>query len=107
MENTKNSRCKSLIIDETKYRTLFNEKFAKRKKWETPDEKKINSFIPGTIVKIYIKKGQKVKGGDAIVILETMKMLNKIKIPVDGTVKKIVVKTGQKITKGQLMVELE
>lgn len=100
-------RCKSLIIDSTRYRTRYNKKFENRKTWKNPDPKKIISFIPGTIVKVFIKEGQKVKEGDNMLVLEAMKMKNRVKFPVEGTVRSIRVKEGEKIPKDYVMIEME
>jgi biotin carboxyl carrier protein len=42
-----------------------------------------------------------------MLMLESMKMLNTIEVPMDGKVCKINIKTGDKIPKGFLMVEFE
>ena len=105
--NNKKNRWKSLIIDGTKYQTRLNAKFVNRKKWESPDPKKILSNIPGTIEKIFIKEGQEVKKGDQILIVEAMKIKNKILIQTGGRVKSIKVTEGERIPKDHLMVELE
>jgi len=96
-----------LVVEGTKYKTFTNDKFKKRIKWEKPNDKKLISFIPGTIVKIYVKNGQKVKEGDKLVLLEAMKMLNQIRISRPGTIKNVAIKIGQKVAKGELMIELE
>jgi biotin carboxyl carrier protein len=103
----KKVRCKSLVIDGTKYRTTYNRKFENRKKWDSPDPRKIVSFIPGTVVKVYVKEGQEVKPGDNMLILEAMKMKNKVVFHREATVKSIRVKEGEKIPKNHVMIELE
>jgi biotin carboxyl carrier protein len=100
-------RYKSLVIDGTKYRTRLNKKFEKRKSWEKPDSRKITSTIPGTIIKVYIEEGQEVKPGDQMLILEAMKMKNKIMFHDGGTVKSLHVREGEKIPKDHLMVVLK
>ncbi len=100
-------RCKSLIVDGTKYRTQLNKKFENRKLWEPHNPKKITSLIPGTIIKIDVKVGQTVSEGEQILILEAMKMKNKILFGMDGTVKSIHVKEGEKIPKDFLMLEMK
>ena len=102
----KKARYKTLIIDGDKYRTRYNTKFEKRKSWESPNAKKIISSIPGTIVKVYTKVGQEVKKGDPILLLEAMKMKNKILFHIDGKVKSIKVKEGEKVPKNHLMLEM-
>jgi pyruvate carboxylase len=102
----KKARCKTLIIDGDKYRTRYNAKFENRKPWKNPNPKRVTSSIPGTIIKIYTRVGEEVKKGDPILILEAMKMKNKIVFPIDGKVKSIKVKEGEKVPKDHLMLEL-
>ena len=99
-------RFSTFLVDGDKYRTLLTDKFKNRKKWEKPDPRKIYSEIPGTVIKIHVEKGQKVKQGDLMMVLEAMKMKNKILFLSDGVVKKIHVKESEKIPKGKLMIEL-
>jgi biotin carboxyl carrier protein len=105
--NDRKTRLKSLVINGTRYRTKLNAKFEKRKQWEAHDPRIILSTIPGTIVKIFIKEGQEVKEGDQMLILEAMKMRNKILFSTGGRIKSIKVSEGEKIPKDYLMVELE
>ena len=108
-EEAQKPRFSSLVIQEqgAKYKTLLTEKYKNRKVWEQPDERKIKSLIPGTVIKVYVEEGQKVKEGDLMMILEAMKMKNKIYFPMDGTVKKIYVSEEEKVPKDHLMIELE
>ena len=101
------SKFKTLNIDGTRYKTNLISKFENRKKYTVPDAKKIISIIPGTVMKVFVKEGQKVKRGDNVMILEAMKMQNRIKSPRPGVIKIIKVKAGEKIAKGILMMELE
>jgi biotin carboxyl carrier protein len=89
------------------YKTFLTEKYKNRKKWEEPNPKKFYSQIPGTVIKIYVNEGQKVKEGELMMVLEAMKMKNKIYFIADGIVKKIYVKENKQIPKGHLMVEVE
>lgn len=66
-------------------------------------ETQVNAPMPGKIVKISAKVGQKVRKGDILMILEAMKMQNEIGSPVDGTVKSITVADGGKVKPGELM----
>jgi biotin carboxyl carrier protein len=106
-KDLKKTRCRTLIIEGTKYRTYLTPKFESREKWTSPDESLITSIIPGTIVTVLVRKGQKVKEGDSLLILESMKMQNKILSPRNAVVKTIKVAAGQTIPKGYVMVELE
>ena len=104
-KENKNSEFKTLTMWERDYKTLFTEKFANRKKYEAPNFKKNLSYIPGTIQEILIKEGQTVKKGDPMFTLESMKMMNNVRVPLDGKVKKIYVSIGEKIPKNHLLVE--
>ncbi|WP_372754519.1 biotin/lipoyl-containing protein [Labilibaculum sp.] len=98
---------KKFNVDGTIYTTELTAKFENRKAWVKPNPKHINSFIPGTVVEIFVKEGQKMKEGETIMILEAMKMKNQIKMPFDGKIVKIHVTEGTKIPNHLLMVEIE
>lgn len=103
----KKIRNRTLVIEGTGYKTLITNKFKNREKWIAPDENKVTSIIPGTVITVLVRKGQQVEEGDSLLILESMKMQNKIACPRDGKVKAIKVAAGQNIPKGHVMVELE
>ncbi len=90
-----------------KYKTRLTRKYKERKRYEVPNPNHIKSVIPGTVLEIKVKKGQKKKEGDVILLLEAMKMINEIHMPFDGKIKNILVKKGQQISKSYLMVEIE
>ena len=97
----------TINIDGEEYETLLTEKYKNREKWEEPNYKKIVSEIPGTVLELFVAEGQKVKAGEVMLILEAMKMKNKIEALSDGVVKKINVEQNQKIPKRYLMIEFE
>jgi biotin carboxyl carrier protein len=103
----KKSEASYLNIDGTFYKTNLNKKFENRSTWNKPDDKKLISFIPGTIKKVFVEKGQPVKKGEKMLILEAMKMQNKILVPRDGVIKKVFVQEGQIVPKGEVMIELK
>lgn len=61
--------------------------------------------MPGLVLDIIVTEGDAVKKGDAIVVLEAMKMENILKAPADVTVKKIAVKKGTAVEKNQVLVQ--
>lgn len=63
--------------------------------------------MPGKVVKLNKKEGDKVSVGETVLILEAMKMENEIKSGAEGTIKAINVKEGQALEAGFLMVEIE
>ncbi|MBW8330503.1 MAG: biotin/lipoyl-binding protein [Prolixibacteraceae bacterium] len=96
-----------IIVHSAKYQTTYNKKYENRKVWAEPNFNHINSYIPGTVIDILVKEGQKVASGQSILILEAMKMLNDIKMPFKGKIVKVYVEIGQKIPKNFLMIEIE
>lgn len=103
----KKIRNRTLVIEGTGYKTLLTSKFKTREKWIAPDENMVTSIIPGTVITVLVRKGQQVEEGDSLLILESMKMQNKIACPRAGKVKTIKVAAGQTIPKGYVMIELE
>ncbi len=99
--------CKTLRIEETDYYTLYTKKFEQRKPYKPDDPKMIKSFIPGTVLKIMVSKGDKLKQGDPILILEAMKMRNLVTAQVSGKIRKINVNEGDTIPKNFLIAELQ
>lgn len=101
------SNFKEFNIDGTIYITEVPDRVANRKKWERPNPNHIKSFIPGTIVEIFVKEGQEVKAGECLMILQAMKMKNKILMPFDGIIEKIHVNEEEKVPNRMVMVELK
>jgi biotin carboxyl carrier protein len=101
------TRFRTLVIEGTRYRTNLTTKFENRGKWVEQNDNKIISIIPGTIVTVLVRKGQKVKEGESLLVLESMKMQNQICAPQNSVVKSIKVAAGQVIPKGYIMIELE
>jgi biotin carboxyl carrier protein len=69
--------------------------------------KKVNDVkapMPGMVLKILVNEGQEVKKGDALLVLEAMKMENILKSPADGTIKKISAQKGIAVEKNQLLI---
>lgn len=67
----------------------------------------ITAPMPGLILEINVKSGQEVKKGDALLVLEAMKMENVILAPNDGKIKSIIIKKGDAVDKKQLLIEME
>jgi biotin carboxyl carrier protein len=96
-----------LNINNRLYQTRLSSKFKNRIKYEPVDPKKIMNFIPGTIIDILVKPGQEVKQGDVLLIIDAMKMQNRLKCHMDGKIKSVRVKKGDRVAKGTLLAELE
>jgi biotin carboxyl carrier protein len=96
-----------LKINDSLYQTRISTKFKNRVKYKPADPKLILSFIPGTILRIYVTEGQNVKKGELLLILDAMKMQNRLKCHRDGKIKSIAVREGDRVSKGILLIELE
>jgi acetyl-CoA/propionyl-CoA carboxylase biotin carboxyl carrier protein len=68
---------------------------------------KIAVPMQGTIVKILVEPGQTVAKGDAVVVLEAMKMENNVAADVDGTVTEVKAEPGQSVVAGEVVVVID
>lgn len=66
----------------------------------------VTSPMPGTILSINVKVGEKVKKGQVLCILEAMKMENEIMAGGDGTVASVAVNQGDSVSTGQVLFAL-
>jgi acetyl-CoA/propionyl-CoA carboxylase biotin carboxyl carrier protein len=67
----------------------------------------VTAPMQGTIVKVLVEVGKAVAVGDAVVVLEAMKMENQLQAEKAGTVKSINVKAGDKVGAGDVLVVIE
>jgi biotin carboxyl carrier protein len=64
---------------------------------------RVESEMPGKVVKISVSVGASVAEGSGVLILEAMKMENEIKSPIEGIVTEISVAEGQTVESGALL----
>ena len=67
----------------------------------------LRSQIPGRVVSINAKVGEKVTKGDVLCVLESMKMQVSIKSHKDGVIKTIKIKQGASVAKNDVLMEIE
>lgn len=67
----------------------------------------VKSPLPGSIMKVLVSVGQKVKKGDVLLTMESMKMENNVMAEADGVVKAIYVETGKNVMQDDKLVDLE
>lgn len=67
----------------------------------------LRSPLPGTVVEIKAKVGDAVKEGDALIVLEAMKMDNNLTAEKDGVVKAILVEEGEAVKENTPLVTFE
>ncbi len=78
-----------------------------RKQDELDDESSISSPMPGKVVKILVKIGDKVKAGDTVIIISAMKMESEYKVKRDREIKDILVKEADTIDGHQPLIIIE
>lgn len=88
------------------FKTTLNRAFLARKPWKPANPNHILSFMPGTVEELKVKKGDKVKAGEILMVFRAMKMKNNILSPVTGKVKSINVSAGDNIPKDTVMIEI-
>ncbi len=74
---------------------------------EVSVQKKLMAPMPGMILEVKVKPGDKVAKGDPLVVIEAMKMENVIKAPGEAVVKSVDVAQGASVEKGDQMLEFE
>jgi propionyl-CoA carboxylase alpha chain len=65
------------------------------------------SPMPGLLVDVPVKPGQKVQAGERVAVIEAMKMENVLFATQDGVVKSVVASKGESLTVDQMIVEFE
>jgi Pyruvate carboxylase len=106
-ESTSAPKSKTLVVQGTKYKTFLTTSYENRKQWVRPNPKEIKSIIPGTVLEIFVKPGQKVKLEEPLMVYNSMKMHNTLKSSMDGTIKNVLVKISERFPKGTILVEYE
>lgn len=64
------------------------------------------SPLPGLILEMFVKEGDTVRAGQDLLVMESMKMENRIHAPHDGVVKKVFVRRGDNVLEGDKLVEV-
>lgn len=67
----------------------------------------IKAPMPGKVLSVVVNEGDEVKKGDAILILEAMKMENVLKAEGDCIIKRVLVNTEESVEKNQILIELD
>jgi pyruvate carboxylase subunit B len=70
------------------------------------DTTDVTSQMPGVVLRVLTQPGDHLSAGDAIVVLEAMKMEVSVTAPCDGVVRSIEVEVGQQVANGQTLATL-
>lgn len=71
----------------------------------SPGSGSFGAPLPGTVIQVSAKPGQKVVKGDELFVIEAMKMNNKIRSPRDGVVGQVYVQAGENVNHGSLLMD--
>lgn len=67
----------------------------------------LSAPMPGKVLAVKVKEGDKVEAGQVLLVLEAMKMENELGSPGEGTVKSVKAQVGQTVNNGDLLIELD
>jgi len=68
---------------------------------------KLTAAMPGKIVRILVQEKEEVTAGQAVLVMEAMKMQNEMKSPKDGRVQKILTSEGSTVNAGDTLAIIE
>jgi len=67
----------------------------------------VTTAMPGRVVKLLVKPGDRVTAGQGLVVVEAMKMENELRAPADAIVREITVAEGATVEAGAILIVLE
>jgi len=70
---------------------------------EAEGRQQIVAPMPGKVVRLLVKAGDRVKAGQGLLVVEAMKMQNEIRSPKGGTVERVLAKEGQPVNGGEVL----
>jgi biotin carboxyl carrier protein len=70
---------------------------------EAEGRQQIVAPMPGKVVRLLVKEGDRVEAGQGLLVVEAMKMQNEIRSPKSGTVERILAKEGQPVNSGEVL----
>jgi len=71
-----------------------------------PAEGSLSAPMPGTVLEVHVKEGQRVRKGQTLVVLEAMKMEHRIQAPKAGEVTKLHFSEGDRVDMGEILVQI-
>lgn len=96
-----------IIMDDAEYPTILTDKYLASLEQRKEVKDQILSFIPGVIHDIKVRKGERVKAGNCLVVLEAMKMYNEITLNYTVLVKEVCVKKGEIVPQSHTLIKFE
>lgn len=66
----------------------------------------VGANIPGNIIKILVNKGERVKSGQSLAVIEAMKMETNIVAAIEGIIEEVYVSEGQPVKTEELLMKI-
>lgn len=79
---------------------------AQRRRAVASTDSLLTASMPGQVIKVLAQAGETVKRGQALIVLEAMKMEIRVSAPQDGSVAKVLCEVGDVVERGQTLIEL-
>lgn len=70
---------------------------------EAEGRQQIVAPMPGKVVRLLVKSGDRVEAGQGLLVVEAMKMQNEIRSPKSGAVERVLAKEGQAVNAGDVL----
>ena len=74
-------------------------------KQEEKGELRLSAPMPGNVIRVLVKAGEKVSRGQQLLVMEAMKMEHTIVAPEDGVVEKVLFNPGDLVQNGSKLIE--
>jgi len=70
---------------------------------EAEGRQQVVAPMPGKVVRLLVKAGDRIEAGQGLLVVEAMKMQNEIRSPKGGTVERVLAKEGQPVNAGEVL----
>ncbi len=74
---------------------------------EAEGRQQIVAPMPGKVVRLLVKTGDKVEAGQGLLVVEAMKMQNEVRSPKTGTVERLLANEGQAVNAGDILAWID
>ena len=74
---------------------------------EAEGRQQVVAPMPGKVIRIFVKAGDRVEAGQGLLVIEAMKMQNEICSPKSGVVKRVLAQEGQPVNAGEILAWIE
>jgi biotin carboxyl carrier protein len=74
---------------------------------EAEGRQQIVAPMPGKVVRLLVKVGEKVEAGQGLLVVEAMKMQNEVRSPKTGMVERLLAKEGQPVNAGEVLAWID